>query len=82
MGRNCPGVPMACPLPSPPLARGSPGTALRKRSARAGWPSVFRAVDERLDRPVALKILAPALAANEEFRQPVPPRVAGRGRGG
>jgi Protein kinase domain len=30
---------------------------------------VFRAHDERLDRRVALKILAPALAADQEFRQ-------------
>src|SRR5690348_18273131 len=30
---------------------------------------VFRAHDERLDRTVALKILAPALAADEAFRQ-------------
>src|SRR5215467_7839975 len=30
---------------------------------------VFRAVDERLQRRVALKILAPALAADESFRQ-------------
>ena len=29
---------------------------------------VFRARDERLDRPVALKILSPALAADEAFR--------------
>jgi serine/threonine protein kinase len=30
---------------------------------------VFRARDERLDRLVALKVLAPGLAANEEFRR-------------
>src|SRR5580704_120112 len=30
---------------------------------------VFRAHDERLDRTVALKILSPALAADEAFRQ-------------
>jgi serine/threonine-protein kinase len=30
---------------------------------------VFRAVDERLDRQVALKVLAPALASDEEFRR-------------
>ena len=30
---------------------------------------VFRARDERLDRRVALKVLAPALAADAEFRQ-------------
>src|SRR5262245_56207507 len=30
---------------------------------------VFRAVDERLERPVALKIMAPDLAADEAFRR-------------
>src|SRR5262249_60529508 len=30
---------------------------------------VFQAVDERLQRPVALKIMAPELAADEAFRR-------------
>ena len=36
---------------------------------RGGMAVVYRAADVRLDRPVALKILAPELAANDAFRQ-------------
>jgi serine/threonine-protein kinase len=34
---------------------------------KGGMASVFRAVQVRLDRPVALKVLSPALAADEKF---------------
>jgi predicted ATPase/class 3 adenylate cyclase len=52
------------------LAAGSriAGYLLEEEIGAGGMAVVFRAVDERLDRPVALKLLAPGLAADEEFR--------------
>jgi Protein kinase domain/Glycosyl hydrolase family 26 len=45
------------------------GYRLEERVGAGGMAVVFRAWDERLDRRVALKILTPALAADELFRR-------------
>jgi serine/threonine protein kinase/DNA-binding beta-propeller fold protein YncE len=45
------------------------GYRLEERIGQGGMAAVFRAYDSRLDRQVALKILAPALASDDAFRQ-------------
>lgn len=59
------------PAASGGLAAGSrtAGYLLEEQIGRASTGVVFRARDERLDRTVALKILAPPLAADGAFRQ-------------
>ncbi|MGH3197970.1 MAG: serine/threonine-protein kinase, partial [Streptosporangiaceae bacterium] len=45
------------------------GHRLEEQIGRGGMAVVFRAFDERLGRQVALKVLAPGLAADEAFRR-------------
>jgi tRNA A-37 threonylcarbamoyl transferase component Bud32 len=54
-----------------PLAGGSAlaGYRLEKRIGAGGMAVVFRARDSRLNRTVALKVLIPALATDESFRE-------------
>ena len=56
---------------SPALATGArvAGYRLQEQIRAGGMAVVFLAFDERLNRPVALKILAPWLAADEAFRR-------------
>src|ERR1700728_368699 len=59
------------PAPLAWFRRGSvvAGYRLEAQVGAGGMAVVFRARDERLSRPVALKILAPGLASDPEFRR-------------
>jgi serine/threonine-protein kinase len=52
-----------------PLGSRIAGYRLENQIGRGGMAVVFRAFDEALNRQVAVKILAPALADDEAFRQ-------------
>ncbi|MGH3230258.1 MAG: protein kinase domain-containing protein [Streptosporangiaceae bacterium] len=60
-------------LPTIPggIAAGSQiaGYTIEEQIGRGGMAVVYRASDRRLNRPVALKILAPELASDEGYRQ-------------
>ncbi|MCO5169465.1 MAG: protein kinase [Planctomycetes bacterium] len=64
-----PGVPApgAAAAPRPSTQRVFGGYRLEQEIARGGMGTVHRAVQLSMDRPVALKVLAPRLAEDEEF---------------
>jgi len=59
------------PVSEPPVTGlpGLPGYRLEKRIGRGGMGEVYLALQERLARPVAIKVLAPKLAADAQFVQ-------------
>ncbi|WAZ19381.1 serine/threonine protein kinase [Streptomyces cinnabarinus] len=55
--------------PSELIGRQVAGYRIEEEIGRGGMAVVYRARDLRLDRPVALKLLAPELARNDTFRR-------------
>ncbi|MBX3471787.1 MAG: protein kinase, partial [Planctomycetes bacterium] len=62
-----PGIPAAGAAARPATQRVFGGYRLEQEIARGGMGTVHRAVQLSMDRPVALKVLAPRLAEDEEF---------------
>src|SRR5690606_660518 len=44
-----------------------PGYRIQSELGKGGMASVYLAIQEKFDRPVALKVMLPALAADESF---------------
>jgi serine/threonine protein kinase len=57
------------PQPGPGVGARLAGYRLEEQIGQGGMSSVFLAIDERLGRQAAVKILAPVLATDESFRQ-------------
>src|SRR3954462_15395426 len=56
----------------PIAATGVPGYRVEALIGRGGMGEVYRAIDERLGRPVALKVLSDGLASDERYRSRLP----------
>ncbi|MEW2155942.1 serine/threonine-protein kinase [Streptomyces sp. NPDC007189] len=64
-----PGTSLSSGPPAEPVGRRIAGYLIEGEIGRGGMAVVYRARDLRLDRTVALKLLAPELARNDTFRK-------------